>query len=120
MQVRELAIRSTAWTGRSVLTAATTLLVLLIIEIAVFVQMARTIGGRWAVLLLVTCSLAGIALSRLESARGWRRLRTSAREGRPLGGDASTSMVGMIGALLLALPGFFTAALGLVLLLPPS
>ena len=120
MRVREPAIPSTAWTGTSVLTAAATLVVLVIVEVAVFVQVARTIGGAWAVLLLIAGSVAGVLLSRLEILRGWRRLRVATDEGRPPGADASTSMVGVVGALLLAAPGFFTAALGLVLLLPPS
>ena len=120
MGVREPALRSTARSGRTVLTAAATLVVLAIVEIAVFVQVARSIGRPWAVLLLVVGSLAGILLSLVESLRGWRRLRVAAAEGRPPGAEASTSMVGVAGALLLALPGFFTAAIGIVLLLPPS
>jgi UPF0716 protein FxsA len=88
-------------------------------EIAVFVLVAHAIGAGWAVLLLAGSSLAGLALLRREGARAWRRFRAAAAEGRPPGPQVIDGLVGLGGALLLAVPGFVTAVLGLLLLVPP-
>jgi len=96
------------------------LAVLAIAEIVVFLSVAHAIGGGWAVLLLLASTVAGLALLRREGIRGWRRFRAAAAEGRPPGADVSHSLAGLGGALLLAVPGFVTAVLGLVLLVPPG
>jgi UPF0716 protein FxsA len=92
---------------------------LAIAEIAVFVAAVHLLGGLWALLLLAGASLAGLALLRREGIRGWRAFRAAAEAGRSPGGQVSHSLVGLLGALLLAVPGFLTAVAGLVLLLPP-
>jgi len=89
-------------------------------EFAVFVSMAHAIGFGWALLLLAVCSIAGIALLRREGIRGWRAFQEATRAGRPPGAEVSNSLIGLGGALLLAMPGFVTGAAGLLLLLPPG
>ena len=89
-------------------------------EIVVFLSVAHAIGGAWAILLLLACSVAGLALLRREGIRGWRRFRAAAAEGRAPGPEVTYSLAGLAGALLLALPGFLTALAGLVLSLPPG
>ena len=93
---------------------------LAIAEIVVFVAVVHALGAAWALLLLSFVSLAGMALLRREGIRGWRRFRAAADEGRPPGPQVSNSLVGLLGALLLALPGFVTGVAGLLLLLPPG
>src|SRR5690242_1546823 len=93
---------------------------LAVAEIAVFIVVLHAIGGGWALLLLAAVSLAGLALLRREGIRGWRAFRAAAEAGQPAGGQVSNSLVGLGGALLLALPGFVTAVAGLILLLPPG
>jgi UPF0716 protein FxsA len=95
------------------------LAVLAIAEIIVFVAVVHALGGAWAVLLLVACSVLGMALLRREGVKGWRAFRLAAQEGRPPGAQVSDSLVGLGGALLLAVPGFITALAGLLLLVPP-
>jgi UPF0716 protein FxsA len=95
------------------------LLVLAIAEVVVFVAVAHAIGAGWAVLLLAACSVAGLALLRREGVRGWRALRAATQAGRPAGVQVSDSLVGLLGALLLALPGFLTGVAGLLLIAPP-
>ena len=92
---------------------------LAVAEILVFVAVAHAIGG-WAVLLLVGSCLAGLMLLRREGIRGWRAFQGALRSGHPPGPEVSNSLVGLGGALLLALPGFLTGVAGLVLLLPPG
>jgi UPF0716 protein FxsA len=93
--------------------------VLAIAEIGVFVAVVHALGGLWALLLLAVCSFAGVALLRREGVRGWRAFREAADAGRPPGEQVVHSLVGLLGALLLAVPGFVTAVAGLVLLVPP-
>jgi UPF0716 protein FxsA len=102
------------------LPAAVTLVVLIVLEVATFKEVVRTIGASWAVVLLLLGSLAGVWRLRCEVVRNRERLRECADQEQPLGPAFSDTVVGLFGAVLLALPGFFTAALGVVLLLPPS
>ncbi|HET8682662.1 MAG TPA: FxsA family protein [Micromonosporaceae bacterium] len=97
---------------------AVLLLALLALEVAALVAVARLVGLSWTLLLLVALSVLGGWLLRREGVRAWRRFRTAAQSGPP-GRHATDGVVGLGGALLLAVPGFVTAALGLFLLLPP-
>ena len=99
--------------------AAAGALLLVIAEITVFVLVAHAIGWWWAVLAGVATSVLGAVLAKREGVRAWQRLRSAVSEGRPPGGDASTGVAGLAGALLLLTPGFITDAAGLLLLIPP-
>ena len=93
---------------------------LAVVEIVVFIAVAHAIGFGWAMLLGVAASLAGLSLLRREGMKGWRSFQAAAAEGRPPGREVSHSLAGLLGALLLAVPGFVSAVAGLVLLLPPG
>ncbi|GII22428.1 FxsA family protein [Planosporangium mesophilum] len=90
-----------------------------VVEIAVFVAVARLVGLVWAVAALLAISLLGGWLVPRQGVRAWRRFRTAASEGRPPGRQATEGLVGLVGALLLAVPGFVTGLLGAALLVPP-
>jgi len=94
------------------------LFLLAVAEIAVFVAVVHAIGGFWALFLLLASTIAGLALLRREGIRGWRAFRAAAESGRPPGAQVSNSLVGLLGAMLLATPGFITAVAGLLLLTP--
>jgi UPF0716 protein FxsA len=99
-----------------------TLLVVLVVgvlEIAVFLLVAKWLGVAWAVLLVLIASLLGGALLRREGVRAWRRFREAANAGQPPGAQAVDGLVGLVGALLLAVPGLVTGVLGAALLIPP-
>ena len=91
-----------------------------IAEIAVFVAVAHAIGFGWAALLMMGATLVGLVVLKREGVRGWRGFQAAAAEGRPAGAQVTNSLVGLVGALLLAIPGFVTAVVGLVLLVPPG
>lgn len=95
------------------------MLLLAVAEIAVFIAVVHTIGAAWSLLLLVATSVLGLVLLRREGIRGWRAFRAAAEAGRPPGAEVSNSLVGLLGALLLAVPGLISAAAGLLLVLPP-
>ncbi|HET6479659.1 MAG TPA: FxsA family protein [Actinoplanes sp.] len=106
--------------GRGLALLPLGLSLLAVVEIVVFIAVAHAIGGGWAVLLGAAASLTGLALLRREGIKGWRRFQAAAVEGRPPGRQVSNSLVGLLGALLLAVPGFVSAVAGLFLLLPPG
>jgi UPF0716 protein FxsA len=89
-------------------------------EFLAFVSVAHAIGFGWATLLLAASSIAGVLLLRREGIRGFRSFQEAARDGRPPAAEVTNSLIGLGGALLLAMPGFITGAAGIVLLLPPS
>ena len=105
---------------RSVALLPLVMLGLAVLEIAVFIAVVHAIGAGWALLALAAASVAGLALLRREGIRGWRAFRAAAEAGRPPGAQVSNSLVGLLGALLLAVPGFVTALAGLLLVLPPG
>ncbi|WP_432968033.1 FxsA family protein [Dactylosporangium sp. CA-233914] len=92
---------------------------LVIAEITVFVLVARAIGWGWAVLIGLATMAVGFMLVKREGVRAWRRFRAALAEGRPAGGEVSDGLAGLIGALLLIVPGFLTDVAGLLLLAPP-
>ena len=93
---------------------------LAVAEIAVFVTVVHAIGAGWALLLLAGTTVLGLALLRREGIRGWRAFRAAAEAGRPPGPQVSNSLVGLLGAMLLAVPGFISGVAGLLLVLPPG
>jgi UPF0716 protein FxsA len=95
------------------------LLLLAVAEIAVFVAVVHAIGAGWTLLLLVATTVLGLMLLRREGIRGWRAFRAAAQAGRPPGRQVSNSLVGLFGALLLAVPGLISSVVGLLLVLPP-
>jgi UPF0716 protein FxsA len=88
-------------------------------EFLVLLGVIKLIGMAPAVLILVGLSLLGGVLVRNEGLRGWRRLRVAARSGQPPGDEALNSVAGLLAALLLLIPGYLTAVVGLIMLIPP-
>ncbi|MDT5035701.1 MAG: protein FxsA [Micromonosporaceae bacterium] len=92
---------------------------IIVIEIAVFVGVVKLVGLLGAIGGIVALSLVGAWLVPRQGMRAWRRFRHAARAGTPPGGQATDGLIGLIGALLLAVPGFVTALIGAALLTPP-
>lgn len=90
-----------------------------IIEIALFVQFGPQIGVLGTLGEVALTALLGVVLMRREPQRNATDLRAAlAREQSPAS-PLAHSALRMFGAVLLVLPGFFTDALGLLLLVPP-
>jgi UPF0716 protein FxsA len=100
--------------------AAVVFVALAIAEVAVFVAMVKLIGLAWTLLLVIATSVAGGWLLGREGGRGWRRFRAALEEGRPPGAAATDGLLGLVGALLLVLPGFLTDIVGALLIAPPT
>ncbi|MFE9957425.1 FxsA family protein [Micromonospora sp. NPDC005299] len=95
------------------------LLLLALLELTVFVLVGRGVGFGFAVLLVFAASLLGLVLLRREGMRAWRGFRAAVESGQPPGQQVTDGLVGLLGALLLALPGLVSGVVGLLLLVPP-
>lgn len=89
-----------------------------LIEIALFIQIGGAIGLGWTLLTVVVTAILGTALVRNQGALALSQLQSSFSEMRdPTEPLAHGAMILFSGALLLT-PGFFTDALGFLLLVP--
>lgn len=89
------------------------------IEIAVFILIAAIIGVPLALALLAS-SIAGLVLLRRAGATRLERLRVAMTQSGLAGLEAAGGVfLTVLAGILLLLPGFITAALGLLLLLAP-
>lgn len=89
-----------------------------LIEIALFIQIGGAIGLGWTLLTVVVTALLGTFLVRNQGALAIGQLRSSFDEMRdPTEPLAHGAMILFSGALLLT-PGFFTDAIGFLLLVP--
>ncbi|MHA4947545.1 FxsA family protein [Micromonospora sp. SD19] len=95
------------------------LLLTVVLELAVFIGVGRALGFGAAVLLVFAASLLGLVLLRREGMRAWRGFRSAAAAGQPPGGQVTDGLVGLAGALLLAVPGLVSGLVGVLLLVPP-
>lgn len=94
-------------------------LALFLAEIVALIGLGELIGLSWAVLVLLAASVAGLILVRREGLRAWRGFRQAAAAGQPPGPQVTDGLVGLGGALLLAVPGLLTGVAGLLVLTPP-
>jgi UPF0716 protein FxsA len=91
-----------------------------VVEVVAFVEVAGAIGWPVAVVLLLGSSIVGVRLLRIEGRAAIARVSLAVSQRRPAGTAAVDGALGFIGAALLAVPGFVTAALGVLLLLRPT
>jgi UPF0716 protein FxsA len=91
-----------------------------VLEVFVFIEVADAIGWLPALILLFGTSLLGARLLRSEGRAAIERFSLAVSERRAPAGAAIEGALGFLGAVLLALPGFVTDALGALLLLSPT
>jgi UPF0716 protein FxsA len=91
-----------------------------IAELFVMVQVAEAIGFFWMLGLLFLSSVGGMLVLRHLGRAHWQRLRGAVRERRPPAREAFDGVMVALGAVLLIVPGFITAGIGLLLLFPPT
>ena len=92
-------------------------LVYALVELAVVVALASTIGFGWTVLLLVGTFALGLALAGSQVKRQVQRLQSGLATPR---GALSDGVLVALGTILTVVPGLVTSAVGLLLLLPPT
>jgi UPF0716 protein FxsA len=94
-------------------------LLLPVVELWITFQVAGAIGVLWTFLLLVGMSVVGLRLLRGSGVTVWRRAQAELAAGRAPTRSLLDGALGMVGAVLLIVPGFLTGALGALLVLPP-
>lgn len=96
------------------------ILALPLVEIGLFVTLGAKLGLWLTLAWVMLTGVLGVLLLKGLALSGGQRLREGLQEGLhdPLSPLAHKALMG-VAAVLLILPGFFTDALGLVLLLPP-
>jgi len=95
------------------------LLLLPLLEIAGFVWIGGYLGIGGTLAFVVLSTIAGISLLRAEGIRLLLGLRAASAGGRPALAQLLDGAGRVISAVLLVIPGFFSTALGLILLIPP-
>jgi UPF0716 protein FxsA len=90
-----------------------------ILEIYVALQVAHQIGWLATVALLVLLAASGPWIVRRQGLGIWRRAQQRARAGDVPGREMMDGILLLAAGVLLTLPGFVTAAFGILLLLPP-
>jgi UPF0716 protein FxsA len=103
---------------RRLLFIVAALLVVAAVEIAVLIAIGQAIGVGWTILLVLATSALGGWLLRREGARAWRAFREDLAEGRPPGNAATDGLLIFVGGVLMLVPGFVTAFIGALLLIP--
>jgi UPF0716 protein FxsA len=108
---------------RRTLTALMFLLILIgvpFVELFVFIEVGLAIGWLWAVVLLLGTSVLGVQLVRIQGRSAIERV-SRAVSGHSAPARASIDgALGLLGGLLLVVPGFVTDVLGVLLVLPPT
>ena len=96
------------------------LLALPLLELAVFIAVAGSIGFLWALLLVVASSMAGAMVLRHAGGNHIARMRVAMGPGgfTALQADSAGTLT-LLAGILLFIPGFITDVLGLLLLLAP-
>lgn len=95
------------------------LIVVPVLEIAVFVQVANAIGVLDTLGVLLLCSIGGLFLVRHQGMGTMARMRAELDAGQVPTGQLADGFWLFVAGLLLLIPGFVTDACGLLLLLPP-
>ena len=95
------------------------LFALFLAELYVIVQVAHLVGVLDTAGLLIVVSVLGVSLMRRAGLGVWRRARARVEAGEIPGRELIDGVLVLAGAALLAVPGFITDVLGLLLFLPP-
>jgi UPF0716 protein FxsA len=93
-------------------------LVYVLVELAVMVALASTIGLGWTLLLLLAAFIGGLALAGSQLKRQLARLRSGLAT--PQSRLASDGVLVALGSVLVVVPGLVSSIAGVVLLLPPT
>jgi len=96
------------------------LLVAPVVEVAVFIEVGLAIGWLLATVLLFGTSLLAVPLLRIQGRAAIERVSVAVSERRPPGPAAVDGALGLLGGMLLIVPGFVSDALGTLLAFPPT
>jgi UPF0716 protein FxsA len=87
-----------------------------VLELATAYLVAQLIGWGWMLLLIIAGIPAGFAVMRNAGEAAMRDAVQAQKSGKPI--DASRHALGFVGGVLIAIPGFWTDLIGLLLVVP--
>lgn len=90
-----------------------------IIEIALFIELGGWVGLWPTIALIIVTAILGGLLLRMQGFAAMQKLQSSVAEGGDPRGPLAHGVMILIAGLLMLTPGFFTDAVGFLLLLPP-
>lgn len=90
-----------------------------LLEIALFILVGRQIGVAPTIALTLVTTVAGITLARIEGFATLRAVDEGLKRGEPPVNEMLSGALVVVGGILLAIPGFFTDAIGILLLIRP-
>ncbi|WP_159942474.1 MULTISPECIES: FxsA family protein [unclassified Nocardiopsis] len=94
------------------------LMALPFLEVWLMIEVGGWIGVPWTLAVLVSMLVLGVAVLRRAGTRAFRDADAAMRSGEPPRGGLLDPLMLMAGGVLLIVPGFVTAALGLLMVLP--
>ncbi|MBB6121150.1 FxsA family protein [Nocardiopsis algeriensis] len=94
------------------------LMALPFVEVGLMIAVGGRIGVPWTLAALIALTVLGVAVLRRAGTKAFRDADLAMRSGRPPRGGLLDPLMLMAGGILLVVPGFLTAAVGLLLVLP--
>lgn len=95
------------------------LLIVPIIEIALFIVIGGQIGLGWTLAMILVTAILGTIMLRSQGFAVMERIRAETRAGRIPGRELAHGLMLLLAGVLLLTPGFFTDAIGFLLFVPP-
>ena len=93
-------------------------LIVPLIEVVILIQVGKSIGAGYTVIVIIGTAALGAALLRWQGLATLARVRLSMDQGRLPATELIEGLLLLIAGALLLTPGFFTDALGFLTLLP--
>lgn len=90
-----------------------------LLEIYLFIKVGAVIGAFQTVLLIVITAVVGVSLLRYQGIATFRQVQQQLQQGELPAVSMIEGMLLLFAGALLLTPGFFTDALGFLILLPP-
>jgi len=90
-----------------------------LLEIFGFAWVGSSVGALGTVFLVVATAVVGLWIFRLQGVRHWQRLQAQLDQGELPAQDLIEGWLLLLAAVLLVVPGFFSDAIGGLLLVPP-
>jgi UPF0716 protein FxsA len=91
-----------------------------IVEIYLLIQVGQVIGAGWTILLVVLTAVIGVWLLRIQGLSTLTRVQRRLQENELPAREILEGVALVVAGAFLLTPGFFTDALGFLLLFPPT
>lgn len=90
-----------------------------LVEIGLFIQIGGLIGALPTIGLIILTAVIGVSLIRLQGLTTLARIREKLNRDEIPATDLAEGLMLLVAAILLLTPGFFTDAIGFLILIPP-